>query len=792
MLRQYIKAGLRNIAKNKSFSLINLIGLSLGLASMMALAMLVHQYYTTDGFHEHRDRMYYLKTFTPEGESYSQTTFPLLYEIQKSAPEVEAATHVQGWYAPWLKYDAAEVQDRTVYVDSGFFKIFSFPLAEGNASRALHDKYAVVISQKVARQLFGTEKALGKTITASDSISLTVTGVLGDIPVNSSLSAEVLLPLQLLLDNPDFSENADWYNTFAENYLLLREGADARQLDKKIDSIVKQFYAAETKHHLVKTVPFSELKKEAGPTVGAIISGAIASAVFIVLVMLANLLNLNTAVVFSRTKEVAIRRMIGSGRGSIILQFCIENALVVSASLLLGFYLFTQVLLPQLNSAFGDNLIEVQFQWQQDWGLMVVFILVAALIALVAGSVPAWYATSVKVSEAVKGRFTRADGKGWLRRVFITLQFALAVVLIGVAIILNSQIRFMKAASLGYATEGVAVVNLDLAFKDEQQAQNRFETIIDELRSNPAVKSLSTTSVIPTSYWDNFNGFIDLETGKEIRMRHVATDAGFLETYQIPILEGRNFDDKLAASESSSVIINQTAAKAFGWSKPIGRQIKSKGGDEVVTVVGVIDDFHYQDLQRPIEPLLHWYSGKAAIGHSYLNLRLDPEQSPEVLAKLEQDLSRIPSRRSFSYTYMNSLVEEQYSLMDGILKISNYVALLTICIAAMGMFGLVALFARQRVKEIGIRKVLGASVLNIATLLSKDFIKLVVMAIIIATPIAWFAMHKWLEDFAYRIEISWWFFAGAGLLVLLIALATVSVQAVKAALSNPVKNLRTE
>lgn len=792
MLRQYIKIGIRNIAKNKSFSLINVIGLSLGLASMMTLVMLVHQYYTTDGFHAHLDRMYYLKTFSPDGESYSQTTFPLLYEIQKSAPEVEAATHVQGWNAPWLKYDDVEVQDKTVYVDSGFFSVFSFPLIEGNAARALTDKYAVVVSQKVARQLFGTEKALGKTITASDSISLTVTGVLGDIPVNSSLSAEVLLPLQLLLDNPDFSENANWYNTFAENYLLLREGADAKQLDKKIDGIVKKFYAAETKHHLVKTVPFSELKKEAGPIVSAIITGAIASAVFIVLVMLANLLNLNTAIVFSRTKEVAVRRMMGSGRRSIIFQFCIENALIIGVSLLMGLYLFTQLLLPQLNSIFGDSFSEIQFHWQKDWRLLVLFVLVAFLIALVAGSVPAWYSTSIKVSEAVKGRFIRMDGKGWLRKVFITLQFALAVVLIGVAIILNSQIRFMKAASLGYTNEGVAVVNLDLAFKDEQKAGSRFETIINELRSNPAVKSLSTTSVIPTSYWENFNAFIDLETGKEIRMRHVATDAGFLETYQIPVLEGRNFDDKLAASESSSVIINQTAAKAFGWTNPIGRQIKSKGGDEVVTVVGVMDDFHYNDLQRPIEPLLHWYSGKAAIGHSYLSLRLDPANNPEVLAKLEQDLGGIPSRRSFSYTYMDSLVEKQYWLMDGILKMSNYVALLTVLIAAMGLFGLVALFARQRVKEIGIRKVLGASVLNIATLLSKDFLKLVVVAIIIATPIAWYAMHKWLEDFAYRIEISWWFFAGAGLLVLLISIITVSVQAVKAASANPVKNLRTE
>ena len=792
MFRQYLKIGLRNIRKNKGFSLINVVGLSLGLASMMALSMMVYLYYTTDGFHEHRDRMYYLKTFTPEGESYNQTTFPLLYEIQKSCPEVVAATHAQGWDNPWLKYEDQEVQDRTVFVDSGFFNVFSFPLIEGDARQALSDKYTVVISQNVARQLFGKKNALGKTITASDTISLTVTGILGEIPMNSSLRAEVLLPLQLLMDNPEFSHNANWYNTFAENYLLLREGADPKQLDKKIDAIVKQFYAPETKNSQVKTVPFSDLKKEAGPTVGAIITGAIASSVFIVLVMLANLLNLNTAVVLNRTKEVAIRRMIGSGRRSIIIQFCLENALIIGASLLLGFFLFSQVLLPQLNSIFGSNFGEMQFQWQKDWELIILFLLVAALVVLIAGSVPAWYATSVKVTEAVKGRLMRAGGKGWLRSAFITLQFALAVILIGVAIILNSQIRFMKAASLGYETEGVAVVNLNMAFKDQKQAQSRFESIIDDLRSNSAVKSLSTTSVIPTRYWNNFNDFIDVETGREIRMRHVATDAGFLDTYQIPVLEGRNFDDKRSASESSSVIINQAAAKEFGWTNPVGRQIKSKGDDEVITVVGVMDDFHYNDLQRPIEPLLHWYSGKAALGRNNLVLRLDPARSREVLAKLEQDLEAIPSRRSFSYTYMDELVEKQYWLMDGILKMSNYVALLTVFIAAMGLFGLVALFARQRVKEIGIRKVLGASVLDITSLLSRDFLKLVMLSILVATPIAWYAMHRWLQDFAYRIELSWWFFAAAGLLALMIALATVSVQAIKAAKANPVKNLRSE
>ncbi|WP_224998673.1 ABC transporter permease [Cesiribacter sp. SM1] len=793
MFRQYLKIAIRNIRKNKGFSLINIIGLSLGLASMMTLLLLVQQYYTTDSFHKDSDNLYYLKTFSANGESYDQTTFPLLYEIQKSCPEVVAATHWQRWNDLWLQHNSIEVQERTQYVDSGFFKVFSFPLKEGNAQQALADKYSVVISQNVATQLFGNEKALGKTIMAADTIPLTVTGVLDAMPVNSSLRAEVLLPLQLLQDTDDFKQGADWYNTFAINYLRLREGADPKLLDQKIDRLVKQFYADEAKQSMVKTVPFSQLKSEGDPLIGSIIAGALASAVFIVLVMIANLLNLNTAIVFSRTKEVAVRRIIGSGKRSIVYQFCLENALLVFTSLLLGFYLFLQLLLPQVNVVMSSGFGELQFQWQQDYVLLALFVLIAALIVLVAGSIPAWYLTSVKVSEAVKGKFIKADSRGWLRNIFITVQFTMAVVLIGVAIVLNSQIRYMKAASLGFNTTEVAVVNLDLSFRDPAQAESRFETILNSLRSNPYVKSVSTTPVIPTNYWQNYNTYIDVETGREILLRHVPADAGFAETYQIPVVEGRNFNDALAAGEEGSIIINRSAAEAFGWANPIGKQIKGKGGDEVGTVIGVLDDFHYSNLQQAIEPLLHWYNGKPALGFNrYLSIRLDTDHRQEIMAGLEQDFKTMPARRSFSHTPMDELVEGQYSLMEGLLKVTNYVALLTVFIAAMGLFGLVALFARQRIKEIGVRKVLGATVLDITALLSKDFLRLVMLAIIIATPIAWYAMHRWLEDFAYRINISWWYFLSAGLLALFIALATVSVQAVKAAKANPVKNLRTE
>ncbi len=793
MFKQHFKTSIRNLWKNKSFSIINITGLSLGLASVMTLGLLVHQYITTDDIQINKDRMYYLKTYNADGSSYKATTFPLLYEIQKSAPEVEAATHIQGWNAPWLKYGDKEAQENTKYADTGFFKVFSFPLSEGNTSVALKEKYSVVISQKVAAQLFGKQRALGKTVMADDSIPLTVTGVLAAIPSNSTIKADVLLPMAFLNDNKDFANAANWYNTFADNYLLLRKDADPKLLDNKITQIIKQFYSEEQKKAVVKTVPFADIKQEAGANVNAIITGAVAASVFILLIIVVNLLNLNAATMLSRTKEVAVRQMIGSGKLSIAAQFCLENALIIFTSFIAGFLFFINFLLPKVNEITNAGFGEVSFKWFHDYPVIIVFTITALIIILIAGTYPALHLTSIKVTDAVKGNISNRRHKGFIRSFFITLQFTLAIVLICVSIVLNTQIHYMKSASLGFDQNNVIVAKLDLAFKNQKQAAAQFDVVLNALKNNPYVKSFSTSQVIPTAYDENYNGYVDVETNKKTSLRQVGTDAGYFPTFKIPIIAGRNFNDELAATESKNVLLNKTAVKAFGWTNPIGKQIKASGEGELYTVVGVLDDFHYADLQQPIEPLIQWYGGKPGLQNNrYLSIQFADGHSKDVLSMLENEFKTLPSRRPFTYHFMSELVDNQYTLLTGILKITNYIALLTIGIACMGMFGLVALFAQRRVKEIGVRKVLGASIFNITSLLSKDFIRLVAIAVVIASPIAWWLMSKWLQDFTYRITMQWWMFVLAGLIAVIIAIATVSFQAIKAAVANPVKSLRTE
>ncbi len=794
MFRQHFKISTRNLLKNKSFSLINIIGLSLGLASVMTLGLMVHQYLTTDDIQVNKDRMYYLKTYSPDGNGYRQTPFPLLYEIQKSAPEVEAATHIQSWYYPWLQYDKKEAQEKTIFADTGFFRVFSFELKEGNRATALKDKYNIVLSSKVAAQLFGKNPALGKTIMADDSIPLTVSGVLAEIPTNSTIRTEVLLSMDLLKDNKDFIQAADWYNTFAENYLLLRIGANPAILDAKIARIVKQFYAEDNRKNTVKTAPFSNMKDEAGADVKTIITGAVAASVFILLIIIVNLLNLNAATMYSRTKEVGVRQMIGSGKRNIVIQFCIENALIILFSLVAGFFFFAYVLLPQVNAITGSGFEEMWFNWHHDYPVVLVFVIVAFIIVLIAGTYPALHLTSVKVTDAVKGNTSnQAANKSFVRNFFITVQFTLAIVLICVAIVLNSQISYMKTASLGFDKDNIIVANLDLAFKNEKQAESQFNAMVNSLKANSYVKSVSTTPVIPTAYSQNYNSYTDLETNKKTGLKQVSVDAGFAPTFQIPVYTGRNFNDVLSSGEKNNVILNEAAVKAYGWADPVGKQIRANGENVIYTVIGVTRDYHYDNLQYPIEPVIHSYSGKAGLENNrYLSIKVDGRHSQAVAAQLENAFKNMSSRRHLTWHLMNELVDNQYTLVMGILKITNYVALLTIGIACMGIFGLVALFAHRRVKEVGIRKVLGASVLNITSLLSKDFIRLVIIAFVIASPAAGWLMSKWLQNFAYRIDMHWWMFALAGLVAVAIALVTVSFQAIKAALANPVKSLRTE
>lgn len=793
MFKTYFKSGFRNLVKYKSFTLINLIGLSLGLSAIMVLAFMLYQFVTVNSQFNNKDRMFYVRTKTADGNIHKQTPFPFLYEALKTCPEIEAGTHMQGFNWPWLKNGDKEFQQTTWHVDSGFFKIFSFPFARGKAASALNDKYSVVLSYEMAEKLFGSTDIIGKTVTADEKTHLTVTGVLQPVPSNTTFRPEVLLTTALLRDDSNFNNMADWYNSFAENYLLLKPGANTAQINAQLNRIVQTHYNPELRKGQVELTSFNDfVKNEAGEIVQVIIKGQIGTILFILLIVVANLVNLNAATMYSRAKEVAVKQMMGSSKRQIIFQFCIENSLLIFTSLVLAFILFQSVLLPQINTMIESRFGTLLPDMQRDYPLAFWFIGGALIIIIIAGSYPAFHLVSLKVTNIVKGQISGTRKKFYGKNVFITLQFVLAITFIGITIILSRQIDHMKGAALGFNKENMLVIPMHLAYKNETSANARFNVLLNDLRANPYVKGISTSEDIPTAYHENFNNFYDPLTNKEISIRAAYTDAGLLPTYEIPLIEGRNFRNVDAAQENGNVIINKKAMEALGWKQAVGKQIKSRGGDETLTVIGVMDNFHYRDLTRNVEPLMHGYGAEQQLGFTHLSVRIDPKHTNEVIAQLQEGFNAMPSRRQFTYEFLGARIDKQYSLLNGILKVTNFVSMLTIFIATMGMFGLIALFARQRVKEIGIRKVLGAGVGEIVRMLLQNYVVLIIVASVISAPMVWIVMSRWLQDFAYRIDISFWMPLAAGAIALVVALAIVIVQAIKAARVNPVKSLRSE
>ena len=793
MLKIYLRAGFRSLLRYRSFSLINLIGLSLGFSAIMVLAVMLYQYLTVNGQFSNKDRMYYVKLRNTDGSEYMQTPFPFLDKMLATCPDIEAGTHIQTWDEPWLKTADKELQEKTWFVDSDFLQVFSFPLEQGNARTALQNRYSVALSHEVAEKFFGNSaNAIGKTLLMNDSIPMAVTAVLRPVPSNTSERPAILLPMAVLKANPDFAPNANWYNTFAENYLLLRPGADTARLNAQLRQIAQANFNPNIKA-VPYVLPFDRyVQEESGNLVRVLVKGLIGTIFFILLIIVANLINLNAATLLSRQKEMAVRKMVGSRKIHLVVQFMLENAITVFASLLLAFLLFQTFLMPALNDILRDKFGSIALNVRHDYPLAGAFVMAAVLIIILAASFPALHFSSLRAVDAIKGYITGKRDRYITRNIFITLQFVLATTFIGVSLILHSQISHMKNAALGFDKENMLVIPVDLAYRDPNAAISRYDALLNDLRRTPAVAGFSTSWNIPTSYDDNFNIFIDPATGRELHMRQASIDDGMLPAYRIPLVEGRNFNGVNDSLDAHSVIINRRAAEMMGWTNAVGKQLRPKGDNTVLTVVGVTADYHYGDLTRNIDPVLHWYMGKQKLSGRYMSVRYQPGHRDAVVQMLTAAFKEMPSRRSFEYTLLDDRIQQQYALLDGILKATNYVAVLTIFIAAMGLFGLIALFTRQRVKEVGIRKVLGASTSDIVQLLSRNFLFLVGIALLIATPIAWYLMHRWLQDFAYRVDIEWWMLGGAGLIALGIALVTVGFHAIRAAMANPVESLRSE
>jgi putative ABC transport system permease protein len=794
MFKNHIKISLRNLWKNKTLSFLNLIGLSIGISSVLTLLFSVYAYYTADEPIPNKDNIVYLKTILKDGNDYNEVPYPLMEKVMSTNPGIEAGTRLHGWGNIWLETEGKDFQNRTDYADPEFFDVFDLPLAYGNSETALKEKYSIVLTNKVSQQIFGDVNPVGKTIVGADTLNLTITGVLKPISPYSSFRLGVLLPNTILKDNSVFKSQTNWGNSFSNTYLKIRPKTDRKKLKDNINTIVQEFYTDPTTIADLKLMSYPGLRTDAIPVVDTIISSSIIASLFILFIILVNLLNLNTSTMLSRTKTIAVRKVLGSSRKSLAIQYCVENGILIFTSIIVSGFLFLTVNLPRLNDTFGPEFGKISFDISSDYPVVLGIVFIGIIATLMVSLIPILRFIKIPVTSGIKGKLNQFSGNYFLRNSFIILQFSIAIFCICVAVILNQQIGFMKNADLGFERNNVLVGSIDLDYKNLDVAKSKFNVLINDLEANPYVKSVSTSQSIPSDYYFNYTNYYDAEQDIDLRMRRSYADDSYFNTIDVPIIEGRNFNRNIDQSDVYSAIINEAALKAFGWTTIEGKSLKSKSNEAFnQPIVGVIKDFHYQDLQSSIEPLIHIYRPQNDIERQrFLTVSVMDGHETAIEQMITNVFDNIDSRKTYKQSRLVDKVSGQYLLVEGILKSVSITAILAIFISCLGLFGLISFSAKRRIKEIGIRKVLGAGVGKIIILLSKNYFILVGISVFIAFPLAWYTMSAWLTSFAYSISIKWWMFAIAMAITLLIISFTLGVRAVRAAMANPVKSLKTE
>ena len=794
MFINHIKISVRNLWKNKTLSLLNLIGLSIGIASVLALMFSVYKYYTADDVIKNKDDIYYLKTYLKDGNDVREVPYPMRDKVLSSSTDIIEATPLHSWGNIWLESDGKDFQKRTDYADPSFFKVFGLPLKYGNPETALKEKYSIVLTHKVSQLMFGDKNPVGKTLIGADTLNLKITGVLEPISPYSSLRIGVLLPNTILKNNPIFKSQTNWSNSFSPLFLKLRENPDTQNINTKLNEIVKKNYFDPSRISNIELVPFDVMRTDSIPVVKVIISSSIVASLFILLIILTNLLNLNTSTMLGRTKTIAMRKVLGSSKKSLIVQYCVENGILVFTSILISAILFLGISLPKLNDVFGPEFGRISFNLVNDYPVIIGILIIGLVATLLVSFFPSLRFVKIPVYLGIKGKLNQVKSNFLLRNSLIILQFSIAILCICIAIILNTQIGFMKNADLGFDRNNVIVGSIDLDYKNIDLASSKFNALINQLESNPYVKSVSTSEAIPSDYYNNYSNYFDVQTGKDVRIRRSYADDLYFKTIGVSIVEGRNFNKNIDSNSDYKVIINQSTMRAFGWKTIEGKNLNYKGSKEDgLPIVGVVKDFHYEDLQDAVEPLVHIYRDRNRLNaHRYLTVKVASNHLTEVEKFIDNAFNNISSRKQYVQSRLVDKVSGQYLLIEGILKSVSVTAILAIFISCLGLFGLISFSSKRKVKEIGVRKVLGASVTNIVVLLSKDYIKLIVVSAIIAFPIAWYAMSSWLNTFAYRIEIKWWMFVIAFFMAFFITSFTLGVRAIRSATENPVKALKTE
>jgi putative ABC transport system permease protein len=815
MLKNHLKIAWRNIKSNKLFAFINIFGLSVGFTCCILITLYILHETSYDHHHRNAEHLYEVATaFVKDGKNdlAPNTPAPMAAAMKQEFPEIEETTRLLQLFEDktFLQYMPDEGETKSFYetngfaADSTFFRMFSYQFIEGDPHNCLNAPNTVVINEEIANKLFGNKPALNKIIKISSNTngdtSFTVTGVFRPSKTPTQINARFFISIkgggveQFIAQQTDMAGN----NMF-QTFLLLKPGAEAKALEAKFPAFVKKYIGDALKslgfYKKQFLIPVKEMHLYPGlnnniSKVGSIDSlyvlGSIA--LFTLLLACINFMNLSTARSSKRSSEVGIRKVLGAEKHSLITQFIGESVVTSFIALLLGFVM-AAFALPIFSYISGTALT---LQSSTQWPLVAGFIAIAVITGLVAGSYPAFYLSSFIPAKVLKGKFSNSLSAVALRKGLVIFQFIISVVLIITSVVINKQMQYMRSKDLGFQKDQQIIIPMR-----SNNAKNIYTSLKKEIQKNSLVEDVGASTYYPGIMNP---GDISLRRegttaseGKLVRTNSV--DENFLQTLGIQAVAGRLFSSAFPADTNRRIIVNLATVNQLGFASPeeaVGKKLYFDWREQRFEyhIVGVVKDFHFQDLHVPIAPYAFFLNNQPF--YNYLVVHAKPGNVAPLLNSIEHTWRTLVPDEPFEYTFLDQDFQKNYATEDRRAAMVGVFTIIAILISCLGLFGLAAFSGEQRTKEIGIRKVLGASVGNIVGLLSKDFIKLVIIALLIAAPIGWYFTNKWLEDFAYRINVNWLVFAIADVFAIGIAFATISVHAVKAALTNPVKNLRTE
>ena len=787
MLKDYLKTALRNLGRNKFHSAINIFGLTVGFTAAILIFLYLYGEFTYDDFHINKSELYRvsIKRFREgklDGEG-PQFTPPLGPAMVKDIPEVKNFARISSERVGYLVYNKEPLKVEDMHhADPSLFDIFSFSLVQGDAKTALSQPYTIVLTEQIVKKLFGNDPAVGKTIRIDNKQDYIVTGVAKDPPFNSTIHFNALISFASLYKEPNLFLDWDGGNQYI-TFVLLNKNADAKAVDAKLPALlwvpINEKYAkagAKLEAYLQPLTRLHLYYEENSASLRSNLSTFTIVAAFILLIACINFINLTTARASKRAREVGVRKVLGAGRKKLVGQFLTESLVLTLIAFIISVFL---VLLsaPLYEQVFGKSFA---ISGAVNFTMITLAVLLFFLVGIGVGVYPAFYLSRFNAIKTLKGILTK-EGKPFLRNILVITQFTISIVLIASTLVIYQQQQYFKNKKLGFTKDNILVLPLT-----GEEAKTNSGLLKLQLMELAEVKSISASSDIPHRGFTT-NGYKPEGVENFMQIHVVDADEDFLNTYNIPLLSGRNFSSGRPL-DKDGYLINETLANMLGWKDAVSKKIQRNGNHEVI---GVVKDFHFARLHDKIEPLLitnkPWQDK-----FNYLAIHYNSANVSQLLAAIKSRWQKTVSGTPFDYWFLNDSYNQLYKSEQQFQQAFLYSAFLAIILAVLGILGLITFSIEQRTKEIGIRKVLGASSLNVAALLSRDFLKLVVLANIIALPLAWYFMNKWLQDFANRIQLSWWVFLLAGLLAFLIALLTVGLKAVKAALLNPVKNLRTE